>query len=228
MTGAERALRSVRVDESGLPAHQPMRNWSLQRRRAQKRAFMMAYEYAQAENKDDALKKIAERWGYKKPGAALNMILRTYVGDFELEGSDRTKLEALRYCKREEVMRDSMARRAEIDNQIAEIRKRIRAGDKWIDVEEISEKGGKGSKTKIKRVGLKGHLRDLLAEREKSHVTEADALDLYISKPTQHVEVDDRKTLRLEANKEFAEMFNRMEDQEKKEVPVDAEVVDED
>ena len=131
ITGAKKALIGVRVPYEGLPPHEPGRTWALRRRQSEKRGYLMAQQFLEAENREQALVEIAERWGYRNIGAARRMIERVIRGDFALTGAHAARLNAIREVKRAEVMRDSDARRGFLDREIYRCERLLTGGEEW-------------------------------------------------------------------------------------------------
>lgn len=201
---AEKALSVVRIDESGLPREwKPLKIAREYRQRALRDARIYR-DYLAADDPVSIIGVLAERWGIQ-PGHIHNIIAKQ-----EQNGvipAMAAEIEVLRQTKRRQILEDGEEYRTEIAAQISAFEEMRDNGVTWVDIEVTDEAGGKnGDVVKTKRQTINTVIKGLKNELAKSHDLEASAIERYIPKQVQ--------TLNLNINKkaadEFVEQFDRM------------------
>lgn len=217
------ALNTIKISEKGLPKSWPAIVNARTDRQVATRNALIYRDWLKAEDKPAEIELLAEKWGMKTSTICKHL-------DELKEGSRfiifhmLAEITVLRQIKAEETLRDGMAHRSELDNQIEHYEK-LRAGDQeFVTVERIDDENAKiGLTVKTKKIPIDAVLRDLYADRLKSQETEAKALANYIPKPIQehsgHIDVQI-----LPPDTIFKEEFDRMEKLQR--IDADAEVVE--
>lgn len=220
---AEKALRTVRVDEKHLPKDEPYRTWALKKRRRRMRDSLIYQHWLESEDKEAAVATLGEKYGLA-PGR-----IRTVIDKMHEEGKVipalASKVEVLRQFKRREVLEDGALQREELLEQLAKLHSLREDGEKWLEVEEVETVGGKFSGTKTRRVLVEAEIRRLNDELLKSHKVEAEAMGPYV--PRKASEVHGKFELLLKnASDDFRAELDRQKRLDKeREIDADYEIV---
>lgn len=219
MSDSVKALNAISVSERGLPKEWPFLVDARQKRQRRERNSRIYCDWLAAEDKNAEVASLAERWALA-PGKILSIIEK-----MKTEGSVvphmAAKAEVLRQQKREQVLSQGQEYRDELEAQIAQLDEWRESGDTWVDIEEVEDVGSKQSGVKTRRVKISTEIARLRKEILRSQKEEAEALALYVTKPT---EVQDHRHFVIDATEEFKEILNRGREV----VDVEAEVEDAD
>jgi hypothetical protein len=204
LSESEKALQTVRISDEGLPREWLPLKIAREMRQRGLRDGRIYRDYLAADNPDSEVVVLAERWGLEA-GHIRNII----------EKQDRNgvvpamaaEIEVLRQTKRRQILEDGEEYRTEIQAQITQFEALREDGTDWLDVEQSDETGGKnGDVTKTKRQTINTVIKSLKNELAKSHEIEAAAIERYIPKQVQTLNVNINK----KASDEFMEQFDRI------------------
>jgi hypothetical protein len=217
------ALRTIKTSEKGLPdGFLPILR-TRESRQVATRSALIYRDWLKAEDKGAEIELLAEKWGLKVSTICrhLDELKR---GDRPIIAHMLAEITVLRQIKGEEVLRDGIQHRSELDNQIERYEKLRDSGEQFLIVEQTDDEGGKeGLTVKSKKLPVDTVLAGLYADRLKSQEMEAKALANYVPRPVQehsgHIDLQI-----LPPDTVFKEEFDRMEKLQK--IEEDAEVVE--
>lgn len=199
---AEFALSMVPVDDTGLPREWLPLKQARERRQRALRDSRIYRDYLAADDPNAMVPVLAERWGLEA-GHITNIVEK--IGRNGVIPAMAAEVEVLRQTKRRQILEDGEEYRSEIQAQIVELEGLRESGTTWVEVEQTDESGERSS-TKTKRQTINTVLKALKNELAKSHEIEAEAMDRYIPKQTQTVNLN----INRQASDEFVEQFARM------------------
>lgn len=204
MTEAEKALQTVRISEDGLPREWLPLKIAREMRQRALRDSRIYRDYLAADDPNAVVLLLADRWGLQ-PGHVTAIIEKQ-----ERNGvipAMAAEIEVLRQTKRRQILEDGEEYRAELAAQIVDLEEKREGGLVWIDVEQQEDDSEKfGATVKTKRVKVTTAIKNLKNELAKSHELEASAIERYIPKQVQTVNLNINKR----ASDEFVEQFDRM------------------
>ena len=223
MSESTRALETVRYNGKNLPKDWPYNQWAKQQRQRRERDSRIFRDFLAAEDKKQIVVDLAGRWGLRI-GDIYRVIEKMNV-DGAIISHMAADVEVLRQRKREQIISDSEKYREELIGQIMHFEAMRKDGSELVEV-EVTDKTGDKEGTSTKRVPLLGHIKSLKQELSKSYRDEAEALSLYIPKPTVMVE-HRGEVLHTHAAAEFKEQFDRLNGLESgMAIDTDAEIVE--
>lgn len=199
---AELALSVLPVDEVGLPKEWLPLKQARERRQRSLRDSRIYRDYLAADDPEAMVPVLAEKWGLEV-GHVTNIIEK--IGKNGVIPAMAAEVEVLRQTKRRQILEDGEEYRAEIQAQIAELEGLRESGTTWVEVEQVDESGAHAS-TKTKRQTINTVLKALKNELAKSHEIEAEAMDRYIPKQTQTLNLNINKR----ASDEFLDQFDKL------------------
>ena len=217
------ALKTIKVSDKGLPTGFPAIMYAREKRIEATRNALIYRDWLKAEDKAAEIELLAERWGLRA-NTICRHVDELQKGDRPIIAHMLAEITILRQVKGEEVLRDGMQHRSELDAQIERYEELRAGGKEFLIVEQTDDSGGKeGLTVKKKKLPIDTILAGLYADRLKSQEMEAKALANYIPRPVQehsgHIDLQI-----LPPDTVFKEEFDRMEKLQR--VETDAEVVE--
>lgn len=217
------ALKTIKVSEKGLPDEFPAVLWAREKRIDATRNGLIYRDWLKAEDKTAEIALLSERWGINQ-GSICRLIDDVIKGDRRIISHMLAEITVLRQTKGEEVLRDGLQHRSELDAQIDRYEKLRDSGEQFLIVEQTDDESAKfGLSVKTKKLPIDTILSGLYADRLKSQEMEGKALANYIPRPVQehtgHIDLQI-----LPPDTIFKEEFDRMEKMQR--VETDAVVVE--
>lgn len=217
------ALKTIKISEKGLPDSLHAIINARTNRQVATRSALIYRDWLKADDKAVEVELLAERWGMKASTICRHLD-ELQKGDRPIISHMLAEITVLREIKGEEVLRDGMQHRSELDNQIERYEELRARGEMFLVVEETDDESAKlGLTVKKKKLPIDTILAGLYADRLRSQEMEAKALANYIPKPVQehsgHIDLQI-----LPPDTIFKEEFDRMEKLQK--VEEDAVVIE--
>lgn len=208
-SNAEKALKTIKPSDRGLPKTWPALQYARKRRQYQERDGRILLAYLKADDKDAEINRLADIWNLQ-PGHIFNIVKKAKADPSRVAPEFLTKIEAYRLLKREQIMTDAEEFRCELAAQIHALEEARADGEKWAEI-EFEDKTGDREGTKTKKMPINDALKHLKAEMVKSHEQEGQAIKPFTEesdRPSQHLHVH------LQADKDFRYEFDRMRSME--------------
>lgn len=174
-----KALATVSVPFKGLSKLPPeVQLWQIQKRRVRKRDTLIYKEWLEADNKEAVIALLAEKWGFTRKGDILRIVEKMRTEGAVIPAM-AAEISILRRVKTEEVLIDYEEYRAEIELQLRKLRMMRERGEKWVEIQEVDDSGGKNPGVKTTKTRIDVEIKRLEAEKAKSHADESSALSNY-------------------------------------------------
>lgn len=199
-------------------------NFVLSNMETVKRRYRDTYctlDYFKADDKDECLNLLAEKWGISRERIQKNIAKRLSTMDFPIELLSQVK--AIQQIKGAQILLDGQDRRFDLKKDLAGAR-RNKSG--FHDIEQIEEVGEKGTVIKTKRISRPAAIDRIHAKIQDSHESEAKAHSQYIPKPAIQIDIAGKIDFVAEASEEMKEMLKNMRAINAK--PTESEVIDAD
>lgn len=174
----------------------------------EQRRYRDAYcvlDYFKAENKDECLALLSEKWGLTAERIQKNILKRLSTMDFPIELVASVK--AVQQVKSAQILLDGQDRRSDLKKELSKNR---RDKSDFHDVEQIEEVGEKGTITKTKRVARPEAIDRIHAKIQDSHESEAKAHGQYMPKPAIQIDIAGKVDFVAQASEEMKEMLGNM------------------
>ena len=176
-------------------------------------------DYFKAENKEECLELLAERWALPVSRIQGNIAKRLSTMDFPIELMAQVK--ALQQIKTAQIVMDGQERRSDLKKNLKKAQK---SKDDFLQIEQMVEETDKGTFTKTKSIAKPAAVDRIHAKIQDSHESEAKAHSQYMPKPAVQIDIAGKVDFVAEASDEMKEMLGKMRVINAK--PTEAEIED--